>query len=422
LIDLELEAKTLNAMCSFGQCLDYGIAEIKKEYFHEPMNRKIFETIKHMYSAGKTVSLMTVYEEIKTILSKNHTKWMMVDQSFCSRAEIEYIVGKLKENYKLRELYRVALNISKRINDGDNINEILSELQDRVYGINVEATDVHIVTPEERATSILTTIVDRVNNKSSGGIKTSYGKLNKIINGGYQPGELIILGAETGRGKTAFSLNLSRDIAIMQKYELLYVNTEMNEQQIDIRLATLLTREHAGIKYSDIATGNLQPCQVDVLAENLTLMSQSKFYNVTLPELTVDQVISVANKFKSQKGIKVLIVDYIGRMETTDPKLKEYQVMRSIAKKLKTLAQRLGITVIMLAQLTEEEKLEGAKAIKNEADLFMYLQEMNEANRKEYEKKGGYNYFLVIDKNRNGPKGKILLKFNGEKMDFTGEA
>jgi replicative DNA helicase len=398
-----------------------AIADIKQEYFSNKMNRIIFETIKSMYSDGKTVSLVTVYEEIKPILVQNHTKWLMVSQSFCTRGEFEYVIDKLRNNHKAFELQNIAEQTSRRLLDGDDINEILSELQDKVYGINVETTDVHIVTPEERATSILTTIVDRVNNKSSGGIKTSYGKLNKIINGGFQPGELIILGAETGRGKTAFSLNLSRDIAIMQKYELLYVNTEMNEQQIDIRLAALITREHASIKYSDIATGNLQPCQVDALAENLTLMSQSKFYNVTLPELTVDQVISVANKFKSQKGIKVLIVDYIGRMETTDPKLKEYQVMRSIAKKLKTLAQRLGITVIMLAQLTEEEKLEGAKAIKNEADLFMYLQEMNEANRKEYEKKGGYNYFLVIDKNRNGPKGKILLKFNGEKMDFIGE-
>jgi replicative DNA helicase len=757
-----LESKALHAICSFKHCLDYGIAEINKEYFSDNMNKKIFEIIKSMYVAEKTVSMMTVYQEMKSILSKNHTKWMVIDQAYCSKYEIEYIVGKLKENYKLRELHNLALNMSNRVIAGDNVDEIIKELQDKAYGIGSETEDTKIITPEERATSILTTISERMQQGSSGGIRTSYEKLNKAINGGFQPGELVILAAETGKGKaqplyekvltpsgfveigsikigdeiigddgkvynctgvfpqgkkdvykinfncgsvveccdehlwniqtyrerflkqgfktlslkeimklplidnhhnniylpmikpvefkesklpvdpyllgvligdgclnvvgsikislyekdireeiekkvlkwglklmkekgdcddyritcrkngnklkdvirnlgllgksnskfipkeyltssikqrmellnglidtdgfvssssyeyvtvskqlsndvkflaesigatvyigikkepkythngekrigqvayrvkikmpngvvahsskkhnkvykegqtqarryiksiefykkeecvciktsnptelyittdfivthnTAMAMNLARDISIIQKYPCLYVNTEMNEEQWDTRMAAILTKEHASLTYSNIATGNLAQCQFDAIVESLSTMSKSEFYSVTMPELNVENVISMTNRFKAQKNIKVLIVDYIGRMETNDPKLKEYQVMRDIAKKLKTLAQRLNITVIMLAQLNQDEKLEGAKAIKNEADLFMYLQEMNESNRKEFQDL--YNYFLVIDKNRNGARGKLPLLFTGEKMLFT---
>jgi replicative DNA helicase len=419
MICLEIESKVLNAMCCFDDCLNDGMSNIKVDYFSDCMNKKIFETIKVMYSADKSITLMTVYEEMKNILTKNHTKWMMIDQCFCSSSEFEYLTSRLAESCKKRKINNLALYMTNSIVDDVNSTDIIKYVQDNIYSIDYEKEDVKIITPNERATSIMTTISERMENKSSGGITTSYAKLNKAINGGFQPSELIILAAETGKGKTAMAMNIARDIAIIQKYPTLYINTEMNEKQWDTRLATILTRDHANITYSKIATGELAQGEFDTIVDYLTVMSNSEFYSVTMPELDIDGVISVTNRFKSQKDIKVLIVDYVGRMETNDKKLKEYQVMKGIAKRLKTLAQKLEITIILLAQLNGEEKLEGAKSMENEADLFFHLQEMNEGNIKEYN--GKWNYYMVINKNRNGPKGRLLLNFNGSKMLFKGE-
>ena len=421
MICLEIEYKALHAMCCFEQCLSDGMANIKADYFSDYMNKKVFETIKAMYSAEKSITLMTVYEEMKNILSKNHTKWMMIDQSFCSSAEFKYLTDRLIESCKKRKINNLALYMTNSIVDGLSADEIIKHTQDNIYSIEVEKEDVKIVTPSERATSIMTTISERMEKKSSGGMKTSYAKLNKAINGGFQTSELIILAAETGKGKTAMAMNIARDVSIVQKFPTLYINTEMNEEQWDTRLATILTKDYADITYGKIATGDLLPSQFNTIVDYLTVMNNSEFYSVTMPDLDIDSVISVTNRFKAQKDIKVLVVDYVGRMKTTDKKLQEHQVMKDIAKKLKTLAQKLGITVILLAQLNGDEKLEGAKAMKNEADLFFYLQEMNEANKAEYRGNGDYNYYMVIDKNRNGPKGKLLLKFTGEKMLFIGE-
>jgi len=257
--------------------------------------------------------------------------------------------------------------------------------------------------------------------KSNGGIKTGYKKLNYAMNGGFLPEQLIILAAKTGKGKTAFALNLMRDIAITQKKEALYINTEMGAEQIDCRFMSILNAdEKTDFTHSDIASGNITESQSIKITQSLDRMYNSGFYSATVPDLTIQTLVSLARRFKAQKDLKVLVVDYVGRMDTQDQKLKEYQVLKNIAKRLKTLAQELKITVIMLAQITDEDKLEGAKAMKNECDLLGYLREMTGG---ELERHGanGFNYFLAIEKNRDGQAIKVPLKFIGEQMTFVGE-
>lgn len=419
MIDLELEAKILNAMCSFAECLDIGVYEIDKEDFSDSLYRHIFQTIRQMYSDSKEITLITVYEELKSVLSQNKNRWMFVDQSFVSSSEFTYFVKRLKDLAKKRRLHALASQIVSSINNGDDTDELLKTVQNNVYAISADKEKAEIITPKKHAERILETIARNMEHKSNGGISTSYYKLNRAVNGGFQPGELLIIGAKTGKGKTAFAMNLMRDIAVTQKVVSLYINTEMNDEQVDNRWAAILTKQYPELTYSKIATGMLTDQEFQEVVSVLDAMNNSGFYSVTVPDLTIDDVYSISRRFKLQKEIRFLVVDYVGRMETMDPKLQEWQVFKTIAKKLKTLAQQLNITVIMLAQIGEEGKLEGAKAMKNECDLFAYLREMDEDEELQYGK--AYNYFLVIDKNRNGPRGMIPLRFIGEKMLFVGE-
>lgn len=418
MLDLDTEAKVLNAMCSFQECLDLGVIEIKPEYFSESLNRRIFQEIKAMYSDSKAVTLNTVYEQMKGILTKNHTRWMFVNQAFCSSAEFKAYVQKLADLLKRRRLHSVAQSIVNGVNSGKETNELLAAVQNDVYAISLEAQSRPIVTPRQHAERILETISKRMEKTEQRGVMTSIFKLNKMLNSGcgYQEGELIIYAAKTGRGKTAFATFQSKDISIVQNNPMLYINTEMNDEQVDLRLACMLT----GIEYEKLATGDITDEQWKLVLSQINKLAESNFYSVTEPELTIDGVYSIAKRFKAQKNLRFLCVDYIGRMETMDPKLKEHQVIKNIAKRLKTLAQQLGITVIMLAQLNEEEYLEGARGMKNEADLYAFLREMDREECLEYGQ--AYNYFLVIDKNRNGPTGKIPLNFIKDIMTFKGEA
>lgn len=102
---------------------------------------------------------------------------------------------------------------------------------------------------------MIDTLAERINTKSNNGIRTQFDGINKLLNGGFEPGMLCIIAAKTGQGKSAFSLNLLQEIAVNQKIPCLYLNTEMSEQQIHIRLMTMLGR----VSHYRTATGTLTP-------------------------------------------------------------------------------------------------------------------------------------------------------------------
>ncbi|EAX47540.1 DnaB domain protein helicase, C-terminal domain protein [Thermosinus carboxydivorans Nor1] len=417
-VDLELEAQVLAAMLNDNECLDSGMALVKKEYFAEPFHRTVFDHVQAMYSAGKHIDAITVYEEIKDIAKGRGVSWMTLKDAFFSSATFEYCVNKLADLYRARRLADLAQKTLKRIQQKDEPEDILKDVEGELYAITMQTSEIKILTPQDHARRMFETLSKRLEKRSNGGICTSYVRLNYATNGGFLPGQLIIIAAQTGKGKTAFAMNLMRDIAIQQKQPALYINTEMSEEQMDCRWMAMLTPEPE-LTHTKIASGQLTDEESLSVVRALDKMNNSGFYSTTIPDLTLTTLVSTARRFKSRTGMKVLVVDYVGRMDTSDPKLQEWQVYKQIAKRLKTLAQELQITVIMLAQITEDEKLEGARGMKNECDLFACLREMTPDESLSFLQ--SYNYFLVLDKNRDGRRIKIPLRFIGEKLTFEGE-
>jgi replicative DNA helicase len=414
----ETETQAIAAMIYDKECLDKGLSCLTADHFTKPVAHKILACLRQLQQDNIPVGPVAVYDRLKNTDFFN-TEWLVLKEAMYLRSNFDYYIQKLTELQKARRIYEITEDVRRGIVEQENIDTVLAAIENKIYTISTTRQDYHIVTPKERAERILDTIAKRMEKKSNGGIATSYFKLNRCLNGGMLPGQLLIVAAQTGKGKTAFAMNLMRDIAITQKIPSLYVNTEMGEEQIDVREAAILTAD-IGITHYDLASGNLTDEQFARLAQELNRTHNGGFYSVTVPDLTINSLLSIARRFKAKVDVRVLVVDYVGRMDTADAKLQEWQVLKTIAKRLKTLAQQLQVTIIMLAQMTEAEKLEGAKSMKNECDVFGYLREMS------FEESAAtmntYNYCLVVDKNRDGPTGKIPLKFTGETMTFKGES
>ena len=417
LTNINLEEQVLAAMLSDKDCIDEGMALLKDHHFGDKFNQLVFGRIRSMYEQDKFIDATTVYSELGELAKGRGTAWMILKDAFFSKGTFGYSVAGLEDARKKRVAVTMAQEIIKRAENGEEIASILQDAEATLYALEANEEATAIVTPQEQAASMLDTLAARMDKKSNGGIKTTYIRLNYATNGGFLPGQLIIFASKTGKGKTALAMNLMRDVSIIQKQPALYINTEMGKEQLDCRWMAILTDDEA-ITHSKIASGLLEEKEFNTVVGNIDRMHNSGFYSVTMPSLTISSLISTARRFKAKTKLKVLVVDYVGRMETTDGKLQEWQVFKTIAKRLKTLAQELDVAVIMLAQLSDEEKLEGAKAMKNEADLFGILREMT---TEEMAKFMGYNYFLVLDKNRDGKRIKIPLEFIGEKLTFRGE-
>jgi len=416
MIDLDMEAQTLAGMLNNQECLDIGVADLKEEWIYDQFYRQVFKTIKSMYSDNKPVTATSVYKEMGDITKHRGTSWMLLKDAFYRKSDLEYNIQKLNDHYKTREIVKLSENVIRRAEQKEDISDLLRDMENSIYSLTVNAGQEKIVSPKECANRMLNTLEKRMEKKTDKAISTSYEMLNYAMNGGFRPeqGQLIIIAAKTGKGKTAYAMNLMRDVAVVQKQESLYVNTEMSEEQIDCRWMTILTPD-INITHSKIATGDLTETEHSKVMDTMERIYQSGFNCINVPDLNMTKLISIAKRFKAKNKMKVMVVDYVGRCDTTDAKLPEHLVLKNLAKKMKTLAQELKITIIMLAQLNDDGKLEGSKAMKNEADLFAYLQEA------EGNEIAPHNYYLIIDKNRDGKSMKLRLKFVGEKITFIGE-
>lgn len=410
MLDLNIESQSLACMINDQNCLIDGLADIQPDYYTDPFYRAVFAKLKEMHESEKQITMLSVSQELGELAKGKGLTWLTVKDSFHSIATFKYYCDKLKDLDMMRKVEAIAQEAIKSVRNNDDVNSTIKTLENGVYNLSSSKEESKIITPKEIGMRMIDTIERRRERKSNGGIKSTINKLNYMMNGGIVAGQLVILGAKTGKGKTAFAMNLSKDWSIIYKQVGLYVNTEMEDEQIDCRFASMLTKD-INIGHSKIANGLITDDEYDKVFKACQVFHESQLHVVTVNDLNINKLVSIARKFKSQKDIKYLVVDYIGRMETIDAKLPEHVVLYNIAKKLKTLAQELKITVLMLCQMNDDDKIEGAKKIRNEADLFCNLQERVDTNEHS-------NYFLCIEKNRDGAVGKIPLKFIGEKLTF----
>jgi replicative DNA helicase len=237
------------------------------------------------------------------------------------------------------------------------------------------------------------------------GVTTGLPKLD-CLTLGYKPGDLIILAAQTGHGKTAFALNTAMAVCVDEKKPLLYINTEMSRKQIAFRWGAILSQ----IPFQKIRSGSLTNGELYQVKTGFNIFRQSQFYTSHMPNLTPAKLQTLARKAKMQYNIEMLILDYVGRMEKHDPKLQEYQVLEQIVKSQKIMAQNLEIACMVLVQLNEDGSLQGAKRMKNECDVMLKLipvdpdqaDKIRQYHHKQYE---DFNYRLYIEKSRDSQAG-----------------
>ena len=243
------------------------------------------------------------------------------------------------------------------------------------------------------------------------GLPTGFDSLNNVTLG-YKPGDLIILGAQTGHGKTAFALHTAKAVTIEHKANILYLNTEMSRVQIALRWGSILSQvEHEKLRSGDLTSGEFSK-----VLQGYSVLSGSGFYSYPCPNLTPEKIVSIGRKFKAQYDIKMMILDYVGRMEKLTPNYAEWQILEQIVKTQKMLAQNLEIAVMCLVQLNEDGSLQGARRMKNECDLMLKMVPVSNEEIEQNEKLKKFrdvNYRLIIDKNRDGRSGiDIMIHFD----------
>ena len=230
---------------------------------------------------------------------------------------------------------------------------------------------------------------------------------------GVEVGDMVIVAAETGVGKTAFGLSVARTAAAAD-VPVLYANTEMSAWQLAVRVLAA----EAGVSVGALRRGLLTREDYAALAPAKERMRSENRLFLTRPLVGVDagELGILVRAHQSVHGLGLLVVDYVGRLDTSADDEREYRALERIARGMKGLAQDLHCTVYLLVQRTAEGHLAGSKRMRNEADLVL---ELSALTGQEAARHPNATHKIAVTKARNAAGDyAVPVRFDRDRMTF----
>jgi replicative DNA helicase len=278
--------------------------------------------------------------------------------------------------------------------------------------------------------AILPDVVNRIDEMyhSEGkltGISTGFKQLDEMTSG-LQAGDLIIIAGRPSMGKTTLAVNMAENAALGAKKSAAIFSMEMSAESLTLRMLSSLGR----INQSHLRSGRLEEEDWPRIDSAMTQLGSASIHVDETPALTPTEIRARARRLKRERGLDLIVVDYLQLMQVTGTKENRATEISEISRSLKALARELKVPVIALSQLNRgvEQRVEKkpvmsdlreSGALEQDADviLLIYREEVYEPNTT---RKGIAD--IIIAKQRNGPTGEVQLTFLGQYTKFENYA
>ncbi len=233
--------------------------------------------------------------------------------------------------------------------------------------------------------------------------------------GGWHGGEMIVLAARPGMGKTALALQIAEYTASRGR-PTLFVSLEMRDRE----LVTRMLCAHAGVDSRVLRTGTHGEDSMTRLCHAREMVRDFPLLIWDAPRATMSQIRAIARREASRHDLQLIVVDYIGRVIPENPRAKRHEQVSDISRGMKSLARELDVPVLVLVQLNRESTrcqrpqlshLAESGSIEQDADGVMFIHR-GDASEKESE--------LIVAKHRHSCTGRIELEWRGSQTRFIG--
>ncbi|TDX83955.1 replicative DNA helicase [Epilithonimonas xixisoli] len=406
-----------------------------EDVFYDPRHQQIFKSIKRIKEKDSPIDLMTVIQELKRTekLSIAGGDNYIIDLSMgvSSSAHLEHHCMVVLEKYLLRKVINISMQmINEAYSETTDMFELFAKLQNAVHDIEEE-----IASQQETATAqqLFVQVLEQQKEKTIPGVPCKNRDIQMRMNG-WRNGSLVVIGARPAMGKTAFVLDEALGIA-KKGDPVAFVSFEMSALELQERqMANEL--EISGNKFRDrnLTDYDWQRISECSTFENLPL------YIIEGKSVGFDLYRTMAKLrlLKKEKGLKMIIWDYIQLTEVSglDKGKNREQIISTISRKMKQLAQELDLPIVALSQLSRSVESRPGKrpmlsdlresgAIEQDADVvgFLFRPEYykiekwdNDPEGAETDTKGQVE--LMIEKFRGGSVFTERMKFRGDYQKF----
>jgi len=431
--DTEIEEAVLGACLLESDAYPRISSILQKDHFYHNENQVLYEVLSEMWGNGEVIDILTVnyyihQNKLSDVFDNHHNPayyLTRITMSVVSSAHME------RHSFILRQLHMerqfLAIQNEAGSGDGDTLDRAIRIKEQIEQALSVRGTDDWVDMSQMMLS--LTKHMESVKDREILGVSSGFPSLDKITYG-FQPGDLIVIGARPSVGKSAFVGGVAIGAAESGKLVGI-ISLEMTKEQLAARFASL----YSDVEFFRIYRNLLRSAQQEEhLATTMAKAATLPIFTSEKTQVTPSDIRSKIYKLKKRHGkIDLIIIDYLQLIESETTKgneTREREVSK-ISRSLKLMAMDLRVPIVLLCQLNRESEhtsnkkprmanLRESGAIEQDADVVILLHRDWKAGitTDEHGNSTELQADLLVEKNRNGETMPIKIAFDPEKIKF----
>ena len=404
------------------------IVFLKPEYFYEEQHQQIYTAMLEMYNTNRSIEIVNLVDALTRLGLFNDGNAYKYIKLLCDTAtdnlNAAECAGIIRDKAMLRALIETLRELSEEAySEVGGADAIIAEAERRIFSIAENKFDLSF----DRIRDVLRDNLSLLEQLSDNpdllsGVKTQFEGLDRVLVG-LGKGDLVLVGARPGMGKTSFVMNIAANFAKATKEKVAVFSLEMSSEQLVNRMLS----SEALIDNNALRTGKLSTEEWKRIAAAASLLSETQIYIDDTPGVTVNLMKA---KLRRLKDVKLVIIDYLQLMQSEHHTDNRVQEVAEMTRALKLLAKEFECPIILCSQLSRSNEARSDKrpmlsdlrdsgAIEQDADIVISLYR-NDYYSKEEDAASGEAIVAecLVAKNRHGPTGTVNLIWQGKNFRF----
>ena len=429
--DLEAELSLLGCLfISQDACADVFPSLAAKD-FYSTAHQKIYQAMLDNYFKDVAIDYVTVSSVLtnKGELEEVGGLAYITDLTnyVPSAANYKHYEEIIKNASVLRQIIESSQQtINKAFETGD-ASAVLAGAEKSIFDISQtrsRSSLEHIKKGVTEAIDLMEKLA--IDPNANAGVKTGFPMLDRMTNG-FKPGELIIIAARPGIGKTTLAVNFAINSALKYGKSVAMFDLEMSSLQVAQRFICATGR----VPMDMVKGGTKDNNAWATLFETKKILENSNIYIDDTTTITPAEILSKCRRLKAQSGLDMVIIDYLQLMksEKSSKDGNRQQEVADLTRSIKLAARELGVPILLLSQLNRESEkrtdktpmlsdLRESGSIEQDADIVMFIADIADESVEQNTNDDAKDYTLVIAKHRNGARGNIPIKWKSEFTQF----
>lgn len=435
--DIMAEKSVLGAMLLSSMAVAKATEILKADDFYMQAHKKIFESMVSLSIAAKNVDMVTVSDSLDKLglleeVAGGYSYLAELSGFVPVIANVEQYANIVRNHSLLRQLIDIAGVVTTDCyDDTKDTFEIIAGAEKLIFGLSQSNDRKRFVHIKDAANVVMDNVEERFGNPGAiTGLRTGFAALDKLMSG-MNKGELILVAARPGMGKSALALNIAQQAAYLDSAKVGVFTLEMPYDQLAERLMSSI----GNLPLSTIKSGLLSDSDwkdLDSAGEKLgkcdILIDDSS--GITLPEM-----LSKCRRLKAEVGLDLVVVDYLQLISSYGRRDNRQQEVSEMTRMLKVMSMDLNIPIIVLSQLSRAPEqrqnhrpilsdLRESGSIEQDADVVMFIYREGYYRDRENGEDIDLDKItneaeIIVAKHRSGPTGTVKLTWLGEIVRFV---